>query len=96
MNDQLLAQQQAYADLIIRSGINLQSGQCIHVRAELGHRDFVRILAAAAYDAGAKHVEVMWQDPLVSKIRYQHVQPDYLGFVPEYEVARANEFLDDR
>ncbi len=96
MNDHLLAQQRAYADLIIHSGINLQPGQCIHVRAELGHRDFVRILATRAYEAGAKHVEVLWQDPLVNKIRYQHVQRDYLGFIPEYEVARANEFLDDR
>jgi aminopeptidase len=96
MNDQLLAQQRAYADLIIRSGVNLQPGQGVAVRAELGHREFVRILAAAAYDAGASHVEVLWQDPLVNKIRYQHVQPDYLGFVPEFEVARANEFLDDR
>ncbi len=96
MNDTLLAQQRAYADLIIHAGINLQPGQCIHVRAELGHRDFVRILAAAAYDAGAKHVEVLWQDPLVNKIRYQRVQRDYLGFVPEFEVARADEFLNDR
>ena len=82
MNDHLLAQQRAYADLIIHSGINLQPGQSIHVRAELGHREFVRILAAAAYDAGSRHVEVMWQDPLVNKIRYQHVQREYLGFIP--------------
>jgi aminopeptidase len=95
MNDNLLALQRAYADLIIHSGINMQPGQCIHVRAELGHRDFVRILAAVAYDAGAKHVEVLWQDPLVNKIRFQHVQPEFLGFVPDFEVARANEFLAD-
>ncbi len=96
MNDQLLALQPAYADLIIRSGVNLQPGQSVHVRAELGHRDFVRILAKRAYEAGARHVEVLWQDPLVNKIRFQTVQRDYLGFVPEFEVARANEFLDDR
>jgi aminopeptidase len=96
MKDQLLAMQRAYADLIIHAGVNLQPGQSIHVRAELGHRDFVRILATRAYEAGARHVEMLWQDPLVNKIRFQHVQRDYLGFVPEYEVARANEFLDDR
>jgi len=95
MNDQLLAQQRAYADLIIRVGVNLQPGQAVAIRAELGHRDFVRILATRAYEAGARHVEVLWQDPLVSKIRFQHVQRDYLGFVPEYEVARAHEMLDN-
>ncbi len=95
MNDHLLALQRAYADLIIRSGVNLQPGQGVAVRAELGHREFVRILAAAAYEAGARHVEVLWQDPLVNRIRYKHVQPEFLGFLPEFEVARANEFLDD-
>ncbi len=96
MNDPLLAMQRAYADLIIHAGINMQPGQSIHVRAELGHRDFVRMLATRAYEAGARHVEVLWQDPLVSKIRLQHVQREHLGFIPEFEVARANEFLDDR
>jgi len=95
MNDHLLALQRAYADLIIRSGVNLQPGQGVAIRAELGHREFVRILAAAAYDAGARHVEVLWVDPLVNKVRFQHVQPEYLGFLPEFEVARANEFLDE-
>ncbi|MBE2234607.1 MAG: aminopeptidase [Anaerolinea sp.] len=95
MNDTLLAQQRAYADLIIRSGINLQPGQSVAVRAELGHRDFVRILAEVAYAAGARQVEVLWVDPLVNQIRYQQVQPEYLGFVPEFEVARAHEFLDE-
>jgi aminopeptidase len=94
MNDHLLAMQQAYANLIIRSGVNLQPGQGVAVRAELGHREFVRILATAAYEAGASHVEVLWLDPLVNKIRFQHVQPEFLGFIPEFEVARANEFLD--
>ncbi len=71
MNDQLLAQQRAYADLIIRVGVNLQPDQAVAIRAELGHREFVRLLTAVAYDAGASHVEVLWLDPLVNKIRYQ-------------------------
>jgi aminopeptidase len=96
MTDQLLAQQRAYADLIIRAGVNLQPGQSLAIRAELGHREFVRILTTAAYDAGAKYVEVLWLDPLVTKIRYQHVSHEHLGFVPAFEVARANEMLDDR
>lgn len=95
MNDRLLAQQQAYANLIVRAGVNLQPGQALVIRAELGHREFVRILTAAAYDVGASHVEVLWQEPLVNKIRYQRVAREHLGFIPEFEVARANEILDD-
>lgn len=94
MNDNLLAQQQAYAELIIKVGVNLQPGQALAVRAELGHREFVRLLTAAAYDAGASYVEIMWADPLISKIRLQHVAPDYLATVPDFEVARGEEILD--
>lgn len=96
MNDRLSAQQRAYADLIVRAGINLQPGQAVAVRAELGHREFVRVLSAAAYDAGASHVEVIWLDPLATRIRYQRVGREHLGFIPEFEVARAHEILDNR
>ncbi|MER2599123.1 MAG: aminopeptidase, partial [Caldilineales bacterium] len=95
MNDNLLAQQQAYAELIIGAGVNLQPGQALVVRAELGHREFVRLLAEAAYAAGARHMEVMWVDPLTSRTRLKQVAADYLGWLPDYEVARGEEILAD-
>lgn len=94
MDDRLTALQRAYADLLIHTGVNLQTGQGLTIRAELGHREFVRVLAAAAYDAGAHYVDVVWTDPLVTKAYFQHVQRPFLGFVPDFEVARANEVLE--
>lgn len=91
----LSAQQQAYADLIIRAGVNLQPGQALLVIAEIGQRGFARLLATTAYDAGARYVKVDWLDPLLSKARYLHADPQHLDYVPQYEVARRQEMLDD-
>ena len=56
MADRFTAQKQAYARLIINAGVNLRKGQGVYIQAELGHRDFVRLLTKEAYAAGAKMV----------------------------------------
>ncbi|MEX1020812.1 MAG: aminopeptidase [Litorilinea sp.] len=84
-----------YAELIIRTGINLQPGQSVRIGAELAHRGLVRQLAAHAYQAGARYVQVDWQDSLTIKQRLLHGKPDDLTFFPEYEVVRHQEMVDD-
>lgn len=91
----LQTQQELYADLIIKIGINLQPGQSVRIGAELAHADFARILTAKAYQAGARYVHVEWTDALAQKARMLHSRPDYLEFTPDYEVARMQEMVDD-
>jgi aminopeptidase len=90
----LVPQLEAYAALIIHGGVDLQPGQAVRITAELAQRDFMRLLVAQAYDAGARHVDVRWSDPLTDKVRYQHIDQAYLGYLPEFEIARLNEMLD--
>jgi aminopeptidase len=90
----LTTQLRAYADLIVRSGVNLQPGQALIVVAELAHREFARLLAETAYEAGARFVDIEWLDPLTSRIRFKHGSAESLDFVPEYEVPRAHEMLE--
>ncbi len=89
------ARQPAYARLIIRGGVNLQPGQSLLIRAELGHREFVRRLVAEAYGAGARYVELRWSDPLSSRERFKRIDPRYLDFVPGFEEAWRREVLED-
>ncbi len=96
MSDELSKTKQAYAELILRCGVNLQPGKSVVIRAELGHREFVRLLVATAYDLGARFVVVDWSDPLSTRARYQHVDRQYLGYVPEFEVTRRRQMLDDK
>ena len=72
MSDELSKTKQAYAELILRCGVNLQPGESVIIRPELGHREFVRLLVATAYDLGARFVMVEWSDPLSTRARYQH------------------------
>ena len=83
-----------YARLLIKIGVNLQPGQPMRINAELGHRDFVRVVAAEAYKAGALYVDVAWSDALTHKTRYLHSEADGLDYAPEYMTARAREYLD--
>ena len=56
----------------------------------------MRLLAVTAYDLGARFVAVDWSDPLFTRARYQHIERQYLGYVPEFEVTRRKEMLDDK
>src|SRR5690349_4269509 len=93
---ELAAQQARYADLLVRLGLNLQPGQALRIGAELEHRGLERLIAEKAYDAGARLVVVDWADTPLAKTRYQHSRAEFLDFVPDYEVARHQEMLDER
>ncbi len=91
----LEALQLQYAELIIKAGVNLQVGQGLSVRAELEHAAFVRVLVGAAYRAGAKFVAVQWDDDPTARERLLHSQPEFLEYVPPFDVTRLHQFLDE-
>ncbi len=65
-------------------GANVQPGQIMIITAELGQEDLARALAAAAYDRGARFVDVNYFDPLVKRARIEHADPETLDFVPSW------------
>ena len=91
----LSEKQKVYADLLVRSGLNVQPSQRVRVRAELGHRTFAQMVVQAAYEAGAAFVQVDWVDPVLERIRLEDGPADSLGMVPAYEIARHEEMLAD-
>ena len=88
-------EQECYADLLIKIGVNLQPGQGFVITADLAHAPFVRLLAASAYNAGAKIVRHVWSDDPSTCVRLKHSQPEYLDYIPEYEVVTQREILDE-
>ena len=75
------------ADLSVH-GANVQPGQIVLISAELGQEELARAVAAAAYDRGAKFVDVSYFDPWVKRARIEHADPDTLDFVPEWYGGR--------
>jgi aminopeptidase len=90
-----LLQQERYADLLLRVGVNLQHGQGLFLRAELEHAEFARQVVGAAYRAGAKYVHVQWDDDPSVRQRMLHSRPEDLDFVPDYLVAQLTQMLED-
>ena len=70
-------------------GANVQPGQVTIVAAEMGQEGLARAVAAAAYDRGARFVDVDYFDPLLKRTRLEHADPDSLSFVPEWYGERA-------
>jgi aminopeptidase len=78
-----------YAELIVGFGANVQPGQVVEVRADLEKRPLVHEIAAAAYQRGAKFVDVNWFDPWVRRARIEHGNPDTIDFVPDWHRERV-------
>jgi aminopeptidase len=65
-------------------GANVQPGQIVMVGAELGNAALARAVATAAYDRGAKFVDVVYFDPHLKRARVEHARPETLDFVPDW------------
>jgi aminopeptidase len=72
------------ADLAVHVGANVQPDQIVSVHCEPGKEYLTRAVAAAAYRAGARFVDVQWFDPWVKRARIEHARDDTLEFVPPW------------
>jgi aminopeptidase len=72
------------AALAVRFGANVQPGQVVAVSCEPGKEEVVRAIAAEAYRAGAKFVDVSWFDPHLKRARVLYADDDTLEYVPPW------------
>jgi len=72
-------------------GANVQEGQIVLVQAEIGLEEQARATAAAAYERGAKFVDVAYFDPYLKRVRVENADPDTLDFVPRWYGERVLE-----
>jgi len=77
-------------------GANVQPGQILIVRGEIGNENVARAVAAAAYRRGAKFVDVEYFDPYVKRARVQNADPRTLEFVPPWYGNRLLEHAAER
>ncbi len=69
-------------------GANVQAGQTVIVSAELGQEELARAIAGAAYDRGARFVDVVYFDPWLKRARIEHADPETLDYVPPWYAER--------
>jgi len=86
----------ALADLVIAVGANVQPGQIVAISTEPGKEELTRELAASAYRAGAKFVDVSSFDYHVKRERLLHGREEDLDFVPPWYAQRLQGLSDAR
>jgi aminopeptidase len=84
------------ADLLVAVGANVQPHQILCVNAQIGQEDIARAVAARAYEAGARGVEVVYDDKHVKRARIEHGSDEAIGFAPSWQVDRIRGMGDQQ
>lgn len=77
-----------YARLIVRTGANVQKGQSVLIVAGLDQPEFIEMLAAECYRAGASEVEVEWRHQPLTRLAVRYKSARRLGEVKAWEEAK--------
>lgn len=87
-----------YADLLVRVGANVTEGDLLHLTVSVTDDPNIRKLAhyavKSAYKAGAKFVDLVWNDEVASKLRIQYGADESLGYVPEWRLKSVETYAD--
>jgi aminopeptidase len=76
---------EAYADLAVRVGANVQEGQTVFLNTQVEHAPLARALTRAAYRAGARYVDVRYRD--------DHVRHAMIELGPDEALTHSPEWL---
>lgn len=87
--------QEKYAELALKTGVNLQENQALMINAPLEGADFTKIVVRKAYELGAKDVHVNWVDDELTLLKYEYAPEEVLAEFPEWRVKMHHEFAED-
>jgi aminopeptidase len=76
-------------------GANVQPGQLVSVTSYIGKEDLTRKIARAAYERGAKYVDVLYFDQWVKRERIAHAPEDTLDYIPPWMSQRLLHLSDE-
>jgi aminopeptidase len=86
----------AYADLIVRVGANVQKGQDVVVFAWVEHAELARSVTRAAWRAGARYVESFWRDDHTRHALAEFADDDAISWTPPHMLSRLQDWADRR
>ncbi|MEI7025071.1 aminopeptidase [Paenibacillus sp. y28] len=73
-----------YAELVVRVGVNIQPGQVLLVESPLEAAELTRMIVRKAYQAGAKYVQVEWNDDEITRSRFLYAPGESMAFYPPW------------
>ncbi|UPW85402.1 aminopeptidase [Lysinibacillus sp. Ag94] len=85
---------QAYAELLVKVGVNIQPGQYLLVNTSVDALDFARLVMKEAYKAGAGRVHVNLSDDEVDRAYFEHASDEEFNRFPEWIVKMNDELIE--
>ncbi|MCY6356446.1 aminopeptidase [Clostridium sp. ZS2-4] len=74
-----------YAELAVKTGVNIQNGQTLVINSPIECAEFTRLAAECAYNAGAKNVHVEWGDEELALIKYMNAPDEVFKEFPKWK-----------
>ncbi|MGB5824640.1 MAG: aminopeptidase [Proteocatella sp.] len=85
LNKQRTALIEKYADLIVKTGVNLQKGQPVILRGPLEANGLIRLITRKCYQNGASYVLTEYIDSLVEKEKYMYGGEKAVSYFPKWK-----------
>lgn len=86
---------QKYAELIVRTGANVQPGQVVQLAVSVEQHEFAALMIEECYKAGAKKVNVDWLFDAQSRLNYLYADQEVLSQVLPWEEAKMKQMVED-
>jgi aminopeptidase len=83
------------AELVVGFGANVQPGQIVSVTSYVGKEALTREVTRAAYERGARWVDVLYFDNWLKRERVARADEDTLDFVPPWMLDRLSWLSDE-
>ncbi|MBB6481451.1 aminopeptidase [Spirochaeta isovalerica] len=84
-----------YAEIILRSGINLKEGQCVRIRCGVEDYHFARLLGQEAYRMGSGYVHIDILDNYLDLSRFSYQKEEQLDYIPHFLIDEGRVMLDE-
>jgi aminopeptidase len=84
-----------YAQLVVRTGANVQPGQTLLLEADVEHTALARAISDEAYRTGAGYVDVVYRDPRLRRSLIEHGPDESLEFSPAWMTERVTRAAAD-
>lgn len=85
-----------YAMLIVKTGVNVQSGDLVQLDISVNQAALARLIVKKAYAAGARQVVLKWTDDTILREQVENMEIEELRTVPEYKQAEIDDLVAQR
>ncbi len=86
---------QKYAQLIVRTGANVQPGQVVQLTVSVEQSAFAALIMEECYRAGASKVNVEWTFDIQRRLNFLYADQETLSRVLPWEEAKMKQMVED-